>query len=88
MAFWDRRANAMLVLPKPSQGPLWIIHAEDFVPVVWEGGSSFFIPPRESFVPPSDAFYFLLRASHTVQDAWYVWVPEQHRRRIRVSGGT
>lgn len=88
MALCDEDANAMLVLPKPSQEPLWVLRARDFIPVVWNGGSSFFIPRAESFVPSSSTFYFVLRASQSVRGVWYVWAPRQYLHRIRVSDGT
>ena len=84
--FWDGRANALLVHPKQSHGPLWVLDAEDFIPIVWDGDSSFYIHLAQSFVPTNDACYFYLRVLRSAQGG-YVWAPEQHRDKIRVSDG-
>ena len=79
------RDSAILVLPRPRQEPLWILNAEDFVPVVWNGGCSFFVASAGSFFPSHDTFYFVLQVSHTLEGVWYVWAPARYRDRIRVS---
>jgi len=84
-AFWDGGHNAILVLPKPSQKALCILHAMGYLPVVWREGPSFFLPAAETFVPSDETFYFFIRPSQSVRDEWYVWAPMHHRKRVRVS---
>ena len=79
------RDNAVLVLPKPSQEPLWVPNVEDIVPVVWNGRRSFFVATAGSFTPSHNMFYFVLRVSHTQEGVWYVWAPVRYQDRIRVS---
>jgi hypothetical protein len=65
--------------------PLWVSNAEELVPIVWNGGASFFAVPRASLFPLEHAFYFALRVSGSVPGAWYVWAPMRFRDQIRVT---